>query len=263
LINISKENNVVLSTHSIFMIDKKNIERHLIVEKVKESSEIKRANSSNYFEEEVLFQALNCSVFEMLKEKNIIFEGWHDYELFQKCILNNPKQEQLKSNFSSLGLCFGRGAEGLNNIAVIFQAGRRDCVIISDNDEPATRGQREHREKKVLGKWVTYFDLNKDKRILTAEDFIKNTFFEQFLKELNAKIIKLVPGLEELKSTDFQQDKPKIVVLYEWIAKANLKKEELKQVKAEIKNMVFENVTPDDIIDEYFETIKELVRSIS
>ncbi len=47
LIDISKNNYVVFSTHSIFMIDNKIIKRHLIVKKQDEITEIEEVSESN------------------------------------------------------------------------------------------------------------------------------------------------------------------------------------------------------------------------
>ena len=55
LIKISKSNLVFYSTHSIFMIDKKEPSRHFIVSKKNEITTIKQATESNYTDDEVLY----------------------------------------------------------------------------------------------------------------------------------------------------------------------------------------------------------------
>jgi hypothetical protein len=82
LIRISGLNYVVVSTHSIFMIDKERIDRHAIVEKTHEQTNLVDITSSNILDEEVIFNALGHSVFEQLKAENIVFEGWRDKRLF-------------------------------------------------------------------------------------------------------------------------------------------------------------------------------------
>ena len=83
LIKISKNNIVVISTHSTFMIDKKEIGRHLIVEKKEEKTVIKHASKSNFFAEEVLHNALGTSMFDTMKAKILLFEGYWDRRLFE------------------------------------------------------------------------------------------------------------------------------------------------------------------------------------
>jgi hypothetical protein len=92
LINISQNNLVLYSTHSIFMIDSKVINRHLIVEKKNEVTEIREVDVSNMVDEEVIFNALGYSTFENLKLKNIVFEGWRDKKLFQFAIEHLPSK---------------------------------------------------------------------------------------------------------------------------------------------------------------------------
>lgn len=93
IFKISKNNYIVYSTHSIFMIDKNNISRHLIVDKKNERTTLTQVDESNFVDEEVIFNALGFSVFETLKNSNIIFEGWKDkkylilpYQGYQKSI---------------------------------------------------------------------------------------------------------------------------------------------------------------------------------
>jgi len=73
LVQISQGNYVVASTHSIFMIDEKQIDRHLIVKKNDEITSVSPASDSNFKEEEVLYNALGFSVFSVLKKDNISF----------------------------------------------------------------------------------------------------------------------------------------------------------------------------------------------
>jgi predicted ATP-dependent endonuclease of OLD family len=64
LIRISDNNYVIFSTHSIFMIDQNITNRHYIVIKDSETTSIKEVNESNITDEEVLYNALNYSIFQ-------------------------------------------------------------------------------------------------------------------------------------------------------------------------------------------------------
>ena len=99
LIKIAEKNYVVYSTHSIFMIDKENVGRHLIVKKDKEITTAVKASSSTINDEEVVYNALGYSVFETLKPQNIIFEGWRDKKLFQVAVALHKKSVLQRSNF--------------------------------------------------------------------------------------------------------------------------------------------------------------------
>jgi predicted ATPase len=86
LIKISKHNYVDFSTHSIFMVDRELLGRHLIVEKKGEVTSIREVDESNIVDEEVVYNALGHSIFEHLKPRNVIFEGWRDKRLFQVAV---------------------------------------------------------------------------------------------------------------------------------------------------------------------------------
>lgn len=107
LIKISEEGNyVVVSTHSIFMIDSELIKRHYIVKKVSEETNVSVPDEGNLAEEEVIFNAYGFSLYEILNKKNIIFEGWHDKQLFRIAIENLPhKHKTLKGKFKDVGIC--------------------------------------------------------------------------------------------------------------------------------------------------------------
>ena len=90
LIKISQRNNqVIYATHSIFMIDKENYGRHVIVEKKSEETSFKYAQSDRigyFMQEEVLYKALDLefSNGKINKKYNFVFEGDADTKLFQK-----------------------------------------------------------------------------------------------------------------------------------------------------------------------------------
>jgi hypothetical protein len=55
-----------------------NIPRHVIVKTTDEKTTVRSANKSHFVDEEVLFSALNFTVFDVLQKDNVIFEGWRD-----------------------------------------------------------------------------------------------------------------------------------------------------------------------------------------
>lgn len=90
LIRISENKNIVLyATHSIFLIDKKNLNRHIILKKEKEYTTMQPANLGRigYFtQEEVLYKALEVDIddeFSSTKRYNFVFEGDGDVSIFQ------------------------------------------------------------------------------------------------------------------------------------------------------------------------------------
>ena len=82
LLKIAKYNTVVYSTHSIFMIDRSCLNRHYKIFKENETTQIVKIDDSNPFKEELVYESLGTSIFELISEHNILFEGLTDKKLF-------------------------------------------------------------------------------------------------------------------------------------------------------------------------------------
>ncbi|MBO6515698.1 MAG: AAA family ATPase [Bacteroidia bacterium] len=92
LLKLAQNNNYVFfATHSIFMIDRGNLRRHLIVSKESEQTRLTTVTRNNILQEDVIFQALGTSVDDFsLSNSNLLFEGELDVKLFSyfisKCL---------------------------------------------------------------------------------------------------------------------------------------------------------------------------------
>ena len=84
LISLAEQGNYVFfATHSIFMIDRENLQRHVIVEKVDEHSILKGVDRDNITQESVIYEALGTRLDEFsIRMQNIMFEGSLDRKLF-------------------------------------------------------------------------------------------------------------------------------------------------------------------------------------
>ena len=78
LLIISKDNVMFIATHSIYMVDKKNLDRHVSVQKTKGKTTISRIERDDPYKEEVLYEALGTSILEHVENNVIIFEGKTD-----------------------------------------------------------------------------------------------------------------------------------------------------------------------------------------
>lgn len=181
LVNISKNNAVVFSTHSIFMIDKSCLERQLIVKKKNEVTEVMDVNSSNFSDEEVIYNALGYSIFEGLSEKNILFEGWKDKRLYQVALGGKPpeRHSNIKSLFKTLGVAHLQGASDAKRVAPLLELANRKYLIISDADD---RAKNEQALFTGIGLWKRWDEISSSHNIVTGEDFIKNEFVLKYLK---------------------------------------------------------------------------------
>ena len=82
LLKISKSNIVFVASHSIYMVDKLNLDRHFKVTKEKSITSLKQIEKDNPYEEEVIYEALGTSVYEHIHPNMLIFEGKTDKDLF-------------------------------------------------------------------------------------------------------------------------------------------------------------------------------------
>ncbi|MFA5109298.1 MAG: AAA family ATPase [Patescibacteria group bacterium] len=248
LIKISKTNYVVYSTHSIFMIDSGDISRHYIVKKKDEITSLEVAKDSNIADEEVIYNALGYSVFSVLKEKNIIFEGWKDKRLFIVALEN--ADIELKTKFKNYGICHAKGVGTIKTITPMIELANRKCVIISDSDKPAKEQQKEYKKEKGFGEWRTYQDIDNTITAITGEDFIKNDFISKQVKSILVKFS--MPAFDQ----NILLDKNKLSLLSAWLTSNGMTADQVKGTLAEVKNLIFENLKFQNIEDSYLKIIR-------
>lgn len=244
LIRISKTNYVAYSTHSIFMIDSGDIARHYIVRKKDEITSIESAGASNIADEEVLYNALGHSVFAILKEKNIIFEGWNDKRLFQIYIEN--ASTELKKKFKDVGVCHARGVKNIKTITPMIELANRKCLVISDSDNPAKEQQKLYEQSKGYGEWKNYQNIDNGIEAITGEDFLKNDFIA---KQVN--FVLSGSTLPVFNQTILPDKKGKVATIQKWLTDNNLTIDQAKDKTTEIKNSIFENLKYQNIEDDY------------
>jgi len=259
LINISKTNYVVYSTHSIFMIDKNNIPRHVIIKKKDEQTYAVEAKESNVFDEEVLYKALGASVFEVLKQKNILFEGWRDKKLFQAALKKSiSRQMNFKKIFKDVGLAHSIGVRFMRYITPVFEAANRDCFILSDNDEPAKRYQKDFNEENLYGDWKRYDELLPDLQEITAEDFIKKDIIIKAWKNKKQDYTHLC----DLNIAELSDDRGVIYVLKRKIRTCEIDGNKQKEILNSIKEYIFSELKPSHVDDNYFNLLEQITRHL-
>ena len=247
LLRIASSNYVFYSTHSIFMIDKENINRHYIVEKKEEKTNIKMVSESNYTNDEVINNALGYSIFSCLKNKNIIFEGWADQNVF------NMMREYLSIDFYNVGIVFTHGVKEIIQIGKIMELANKKYIVISDSDRPASDARKKFNDdEKCSGKWYLYNEILDD--IYTLEDFVKHDVMIDSIKKLSQEYQNLNEFDEELFK---RSDKERIKFI-----ESNVKKifdsQEAKEIIRKIKNEVYSNIMPNDIEKNYLEFLEKI-----
>ena len=245
LIEIGESNTVVYSTHSIFMVDRTNVDRHLLVQKDDEVTTAKRAEKSKIVDEEVLYAAMGYSIFESLREKNVIFEGWRDKEIFRIVSDSMAKVDKpLKAEIASIGMTFAEGVKDVRHIARFLELASRGCLVISDADAAAVQRRQAYVKLGSWGTWLTLKDiLGADVNAITAEDLILR---ESIIKRAN-KFRSTVTGLVELESTFFGATESCLAGLKRWLRTADLEAENLDEALENLKKALFEKLKRDEI----------------
>lgn len=248
LIKISENNLVVFSTHSIFMVDRENPARHLIVKKEREITTIAKVTNSNFRDEDVIYQALGGSTFEFLEKKNLLFEGWRDKNLFKKALESNRNDlKAAKKKLKRVGISHAQGVKDFKNITPLLEMGNRNCVILSDDDQISREQQKKFQENKYYGKWLRYsevFTTNAE----TAEDFIKPRKIVAAFDNLRRNDESIAPLGEE----EFSISSGKLKFIKSKLISSGKTNAQAKSILNELKEEIFTSLTISDIEEEYF-----------
>lgn len=238
LINISEKNYVIYSTHSPFMIDKHNIERHIMVKKENDITTFQRADSSKYADDEVLLNAIGTSSFEYLKENNIIFEGWSDCRFFNTALKSkSTAHKELLQFFKDLGTAYSHGAPDIKNLTPLLMLANKNVVIFTDSDNGSNEAKKSYKKNNGYKNenWFTFENLG-GSRDETIEDYIGN---EDLLQK----------ALEHIGHTEIDfatRGDKKIMKFLERLDKDD---------KERFKGFLIKKLTYKDIKEEYFSVI--------
>lgn len=257
LIDIAKKNYVVFSTHSIFMIDKENINRHIIVKKEHEKTNITNATKSNVVDEEVLFNALNYTVFDILQKNNLIFEGWRDKKLFQTAVTKIPDThtknlKELKDKLKNVGLCHAEGVKDVRNITPLLELANRNCIIVSDSDAPAKEKQKEYQKLRGYGVWKRYDEISSGATAETADDFIKEDIFKKHLDKTKS-------GLPSLTGDPILSASGRMATVKKWLTSQGVSQEQAKEFLDGLKSALFDDLKVADIDASYYDFLKNFM----
>lgn len=244
LINISEKNYVIYSTHSPFMIDKHNIERHIMVKKENDITTFQRADSSKYADDEVLLNAIGTSSFEFLKENNIIFEGWSDCKFFNIALKSkSTTYRDLLLYFKEFGTAYSHGAPDIKHLTPLLMLANKNVVIFTDSDNGSNDAKKSYKSSNGYQSdhWFTFENLGgaKDE---TIEDYIGN-------EELLQKALEYIGHTE----IDFSmKGNKKVMKMLEGIGKED---------KERFKSFLIKKLTYKDIKEEYFSIILETLKA--
>jgi len=243
LIKISKNNFVYYSTHSIFMINKNDIDSHLVIRKTNEITSIADLQNSDIYEEELLYNALGYSVFETIKNKNIIFEGWRDKRLYNLFV---EDEIDITNQISS---CHSQGVKDIQRVVSMLQLANKEYIIVSDSDKPAMDAKKRFKEKE---KWFLYNDLIENGNFETCEDFINY--------DINIKIFNDLCRKENIKEIENNEENNNSIlsIFDSHLSSIGFDKTKRKQQLNTFKELLFKNVKKTDVKQEYSELISSI-----
>jgi energy-coupling factor transporter ATP-binding protein EcfA2 len=259
LLNISTTNYVMFSTHSIFLIDGELLKRHIIVEKSEETTNISSANSSNYTNEEVIFNALGYSIFSQLKDVNLIFEGWSDYCVFRQYLKGIDREHlALKHYYDQVGSCFVRGVRWFHRFTPFLLAAERKCLLISDADNYAKQAQEKYKIDKSYGIWLRYDEILPDNNLVTLEDFIN-------IEVINSSFSSLCDKYGLNISLDLSSSNNRKGILNEILDR--LKAEKLDKTKRKefvttLKMRIYSQIKPTHVSERYLTFLENLKKHV-
>lgn len=240
LLTISEKVNIIYCTHSQYMIDSKNLDRHLIIAKENDITTIKRQDRNAPFcDDELLRRAIGCSIFECLKDKNIIFEGWLDKELFRKYC-----ESQKNEDFKNYGIVYLGGISGVETLVQLLILANKKFIIVADSDDASNKKKIEFDKNysEYKDNWLQYASVVKNTS--TMEDFLKTNYINDTIKK-------------DYPDFDYNEKVNAIKNIENAVGKEN------KDLKQRIKNNLILSLTKDSIKDEYTNYIEALKEKIS
>jgi len=235
LLNISKTARIIYATHSQYMIDSNCIERHLVIEKKDDITTINvQDKNAPFCEDELLRRAIGSSIFEVIRPKNIIFEGWLDKELFNKyCYYNNKTTE-----YNQFGIVYLGGISGVETLVQLLILANKKFVIVSDSDVVSKSKRKDFEEnyEEFISSWLSYGEVVDS--VQTMEDFLSVEWITKNLQK---------------ECPDFVYDSSKKAIEnIENVVKDN------KEKKQQIKKGIINELHKADINDNYSVFVEQL-----
>lgn len=259
LLKIAEGNSVVFSTHSIFMIDREHVDRHLIVEKKGEITTAAPAEGAAIADEEVIYKALHWSLFEVLKPRNIVFEGFRDRRLFDVYLKSLNKKHPTRVALADVGLVHAQGVKDVPRVTEFLDLANRRYLAVTDADSVAKEKQKKFDGS---GEWCCYTDLIPKTPALTGEDFIK----VDALMAAMSRIRSVFPSLAEPSNALFASSSGRMATIAKWLKDGGISdRDDLRNAANAVKQSVTDNLVAAHIEDEYaalVEAIKDRIVSM-
>lgn len=241
LLKIGWNNYVFVATHSQFIIDNKHKERHYIVTKKKNDTEIKQWDKTKEMaDDEVLNQAFGINVLkDLLSPYKILVEGASDCKIIKKAL-----NVLLPNN--SINLTNGYGSN-IVQVASCLKYYNVDILTILDSDE-----QGICYKEKVLKIGAPYNSTNVKDISMFVDDFVSNGTIEDTM-DPNYIVNCFKENIKTIIWDNFNYDKEKPIInqIKGYILQKDQNIENLDEVIKDIKEKIAEklNITKKSLQD--------------
>lgn len=183
LLRISQNNIILASSHSVFMVDKKNLERHYTVTKENGKTIIEQVNPENPIQDEVIYNSLGTSIFELIEPNMLVFEGRIDKDIFDTFTIKFGEDIQP----SSIQTISATGAKPIPNYVKFFRNKFVNGFVVVDSDKEGRDAinailQQDSEFKKSTFELIQLVDLPKSEA--TLEDILPENLVLSCANEL-------------------------------------------------------------------------------
>ena len=229
LLKISEKNHVIIATHSIYMVDKLNLNRHFQVTKDKSVTNISQIEPDNPYQEEVIYEALGTSVFEHISPNMLVLEGKTDKDIFDAFTYKFRTEIQPLN----LGVISADGVDNILKYVKFFDGKLIKGFVLVDSDADGLRVRDVViKENSQFFKKNT-FDINSIKPVYDS-----CTLEDMFPRDV---IIESVEKVYEV-SLELEDNKPCMSQIKQKLRDRRMfdKKDNLKKLKSEITKRVIE-----------------------
>jgi len=250
LLRIAKDNIVFFATHSIYMVDKKNLDRHFSIKKIEGKTTVVQIEKDDPYKEEVLYEALGTSVLEHIEPNVLIFEGKTDRDIFELYTRKFKKEVSCPK----ISLVSADSANSVIKYTKFFNTKLIKGYVIFDSDEEGVREKNKVLKEQNYTKQNT-FEINEiliTSKKATLEDLFDKKYLESAIKEkydLDLNLENSKPYIEQVK-TKLQENK----------------KPYRDAEKEEIRRLFFRNISRLKIEDlkkqQYFKFFRQLCEKI-
>lgn len=231
LLKIAENNIVIYATHSTYMADTQNLDRHFSVKKDSGITIIKQIDRNNPYGDEVLYNALGTSILEHIEPNVLIVEGKTDKDIFNlyckkfKTELKPPKITVIPAD----------GVKSIIKYTRFFNINIIKGFVLVDSDAVGTTEKNKIRAEDNYDEKNTFEinDIHDTKILATLEDLFDKQYLEKAIKDIfgvDMVLNESKPLMKQHKDKYKEHDQKKLKTPF-MEAISGLPKEKLKKEK--------------------------------